>query len=370
MALPTSGAISLANVNTELGVASNTTRSLNDAAVRSLFGKASGVISMSDGYGKSSLWKGTISSNQLQLNLRQWAIANGWNGTAAAEITIAPGVYVYSDNTAAAALVIDGSWPAGIALVNNGYIMGKGGKGGGGAGYGDYTLVAPGAGGPAISLWTPVSISGNGYICGGGGGGATYSNERGGGGGQGGGQGGDASMQGYNPQTGTPSDPWFAAGGAGGAVGAAGSNGTYNGNTSWLMVAVSGGGGGRVVPGSATAGHNTSTTGYSLIVLPGRGGTGGGTGATQGSSSKGEVIYIRSGGGGAAGQAGENGDGLYMISLGGGGFGAQGGSAIANATYGTAGVAGGLGGKAVNLNGLSITWVGGFPSSRVFGAVS
>jgi hypothetical protein len=33
MTLPASGAISLANVNTELGAASNTTRSLNDATV-------------------------------------------------------------------------------------------------------------------------------------------------------------------------------------------------------------------------------------------------------------------------------------------------------------------------------------------------
>lgn len=54
MALPASGPITLNAVNVELGLAGTATISLNDAAVRTLFGIASGTISMSDGYGKSS----------------------------------------------------------------------------------------------------------------------------------------------------------------------------------------------------------------------------------------------------------------------------------------------------------------------------
>lgn len=54
MALPASGSISMNQVNVELGAAGTTQRSLNDAAVRTLFGKASGQISMSDGWGKSN----------------------------------------------------------------------------------------------------------------------------------------------------------------------------------------------------------------------------------------------------------------------------------------------------------------------------
>lgn len=55
MTLPVaSNAISMAQVNTELGKAANAPISLNDAAVRSLFGKPSGAISLSDGWGKSS----------------------------------------------------------------------------------------------------------------------------------------------------------------------------------------------------------------------------------------------------------------------------------------------------------------------------
>jgi len=54
MTLPASGAISMNQVNVELGSAGTTQRSLNDTAVRTLFGIPSGQISMSNGYGKSS----------------------------------------------------------------------------------------------------------------------------------------------------------------------------------------------------------------------------------------------------------------------------------------------------------------------------
>lgn len=55
MALPASGEITMAMINTELGYASNATISLNDTAVRNLAGKPSGQIAMNDFYGKSSI---------------------------------------------------------------------------------------------------------------------------------------------------------------------------------------------------------------------------------------------------------------------------------------------------------------------------
>jgi hypothetical protein len=56
MTLPVSpNSISLSQVNTELGLTSTATISLNDTAVRALFGRTSGTISMSDGWGKSDV---------------------------------------------------------------------------------------------------------------------------------------------------------------------------------------------------------------------------------------------------------------------------------------------------------------------------
>jgi hypothetical protein len=54
MALPASGAISLSAVNTELGLSATAAIGMNDSAVRTLFGVASGAIGMGDGYGKAN----------------------------------------------------------------------------------------------------------------------------------------------------------------------------------------------------------------------------------------------------------------------------------------------------------------------------
>lgn len=55
MALQTSGAISLSNVNVELGRSSTAQISLGETAVRNLAGVASGAISLSNLYGKSNV---------------------------------------------------------------------------------------------------------------------------------------------------------------------------------------------------------------------------------------------------------------------------------------------------------------------------
>lgn len=65
MALPATGTIALSQVNTELGFASTTNISLNQTSVRTLFGKASGAISMSDGYGKAIITYTTLDPANL-----------------------------------------------------------------------------------------------------------------------------------------------------------------------------------------------------------------------------------------------------------------------------------------------------------------
>jgi hypothetical protein len=173
MTLPVSGPISLSAVNTELGLASTTLISLNQASVRTLAGVSSGAISLNNLYGKSNVFAFTISTNQTNANLRTLALAAGWGGTSAVQATINAGVSINGtvQNNSTAALTIDGSFPAGVTLTNNGTIVGVGGNGGisGGGEVGQ-------AGGRAMLASVAVTIANNGTIAGGGGGGSAAGN--------------------------------------------------------------------------------------------------------------------------------------------------------------------------------------------------
>jgi len=346
MPLPSSGPINFSEVNVELGLISTAQISLNDASVRTLFQVPSGAIAMSNGYGKANAFAGTISFNQTNLNLRTWALANGWNGTLPATVTVNADVYVYSTVTSLSGLVIDGSWPGGITLVNNGFILGCGGNGGGSE-RNNIPATSATAGGNAISLGTNVTIQNNGYIAGGGGGGG--SRYGGGGGGAGGGTGG----------TGINSANGALAGGAGGAPGAAGSNGAAG---SWssggtTFQADSGGGGGRILPGTGGGGGARPPT------AP-RGGIGGGAGGGGGGGAFTAPAPVEGTAGGAGGSANNNGTSIggsvNSGGGGGGGWGATGGSAVRGTT-------GAVGGRAIALNGFTATISG---SGIRYGATS
>jgi hypothetical protein len=325
--------ISAQNINTELSRSATTTMSFNETPVRGLAGKTTDLttISMLDLSGKSSRKPITGTAQTLfSVNTTQTTINIGLlpgyvAGKTDVTITVNSGVYVYSTSTSSAALTITGATTGDtVTLVNNGYIIGKGGDGGATTS----TYAAGYAGGPAISLGCPITIANYRYIAGGGGGGAA--SVSGGGGGAGGGTGGTY------PQY---------AGGAGGGPGAKGANAA---DLSSLGYSLSGGGGGRILPGTATP------TGYYNY-----GGYGGDAGGASGLSLYYLYGYgVPTQGGGGAGNPGV--DSPYSgNSGGGGGWGARGG----HATPGGSG--GGAGGAAVISNGNTVTWAA---TGTVYGA--
>lgn len=264
------------SINIELGQSATATISLNDSNVRTLLGKASGAISLSDAYGKSNAFAFTISSNQTNANLRTLAVNAGWNQSTKVIATIAGGVIISSNSTGTPALTVSGSFPGGVDLINNGVIVGMGGNGGRGASsFPPNALSTPGgAGGTALGVLVAVSVNNaSGTIAGGGGGGGgggNYDSKGTGNGGAGGGGGGRSSAVANS------------SGGAGGVSnfsnGSAGSAGTYssagnggNGGSAFGGVAGSGGTGGDW----GTAGNNGNLANTARWNPPSVGGSGG-----------------------------------------------------------------------------------------------
>ncbi len=313
MTLPSSGQITLNQVNVELGNSGTAQIDMNSAAVRTLFGVASGQIAMSNGYGKSNEYvltnEGTINgqSNRKQITVSSF-ISSGDT------IKVPSGFWVWSDSRTTPAMIID----IPCTVINEGKIIGKGGANNGSTG------------GPAIKINSGVSgvtitNSSGAYIAGGGGGGGQGQNG-GGGGGAGGGQGG------------------FGGSGGGGVLNATGSNGTSLGGSA----TVSGGGGGAGGGGAASCGAGGGYGGAGGRILPGSGGARG----TDGVSDP----LGNGGNGGSAGNAGGNATprnyGWPNNGAGGGaGWGARGGDGYYIGTTRS----GGNGGKAIDDSGVSYT---------------
>lgn len=299
MTLP-AGTISLSQVNVELTKSATATISMNDADVRALAGVASGAIGMSNLQGKTNVFTFTIASNQIDANLRTLAVNAGWNGTIPVQATINSGVWI-SGSVAAnstAALTINGSFPNGVTLINNGTIAGRGGNGGAGATYGG-SVGAGAAGGLALTASVGVTIQNNGTIAGGGGGGGGGSWRR---------VTGTCSM-GEDSCT-------INAGGGGGGGGR--SNASYN---------ASGGGAGGSTFNGGSQSCNSSAQAQAGGTGTSSGPGGGGAGALSQSTLCGcpscqNVSGMAGGGGGAWGSAGAAGGTSGIVGGAGGGAGA------------------------------------------------
>jgi hypothetical protein len=301
----------------------------------------------------------SITTNIQNFNLSSALVAAGWNQTSAvvATISIDAGIYIWSDSTSLAALTVT-SLPASstVSILNNGYIMGKGGWGGdapvanGGVGV---SGVAGGTGGPAMSLGYNISLTNNSYIAGGGGGGG--SGTAGGGGGAGGG----ASANRISTGIGT-----VVAGGAPGAVGNVGTSfgAAGGGGNPFNQMTGAGASGGRIIPGTGGAGGIGT---FSAVAAQGKAdGAGGGGGGFLYVNALGADESFNGGAGGSANSAGSN---QVTVRGSGSGGGGGGGWGAAGGNNRTGSNVGGSGGKAINLNGYSVTYI---VTGTLYGAVS
>ena len=305
MALPASGAISLSDFNTELGITAGTTISMNDADVRGLLGLASGAeASFSDYYGASSVVDIalTIAADTNNYNIFSSKGGTYVAGKSSVTLTINSGVSVGSTSTGTYALDTGTGWASGdtITIVNNGTVRGRGGDGGDGGSSinnssGAKVSMSAGAsggiGGAAFRSQFATAITNNGTFAGGGGGdgggGANRyfeSGNKGGmqtiaGGGGGGGAGlGSGGAGGYagdytkvfaNPTT---TNNATADSGSSGTATAGGAGGVGRGNFNTDTNDYSGGAGGGL--GSAGSAGSTSTT-LSENTVAGAGGASG-----------------------------------------------------------------------------------------------
>jgi len=348
MTLASSGTMSIGgstatrSINLELGLSATANSSIGQSNFRTLAGVSSGAISLSNFYGKSNrvALSYTFSANTQNASLNVTSISGYIAGKSDITVTVNSGIYLWSSSTGTPGFTLSGGSSGDtVTLVNNGYIMGQGGNGGGGAG------GAGSSGGTALSIGFATTINNtnaSAYIGGGGGGGASGS-------------------FGSNPAYGG------GGGGAGGGSGGSGSGNSYSG---------SGGGGGSIGSSGGSGGSNSSNYGGG----GGGGAGGGGGGANSGGSSKAPQYFGAGGGGGGRifpGSGGAGGSGIG--GAGAGGSSNNAGSAGTNAGSGGGGwgasgansnrARGGSGGRAVLLNGNSVTWVSG-NTTRVYGSVS
>lgn len=312
MALQSTGAISLGDVEGEFGGSAPT--SISEYYDADTGVPASGEISLSDFYGTSARATVTltISSGTNNYNIYTQASADAAYDAGKTDVTLTVNANVGSTSTSNPA-IDTGVFASGdtVKIINNSRIMGKGGVGGaGGAGSSNPTAGSNGGnGGTAIKLQFPITLDNqdriNGGAGGGGGGGAAYGR----------------NYDGKFNRT-------ASAGGGGG-----------------------GGGAGRTVTagGSGGGGNGTGSNGATSTNLNGGAGGSGGAYTNLPASAYG-------GDGGNGGNQGANGSN------------GSSGSATGNqSAIGRPGGTGGAAGKAIALNGHSVTYV---TTGTINGAVS
>lgn len=131
MALQTTGAISLGDVNVELGNARTATINMGSSAVRGLFDRASGECKLAfHGRGKSNTTQLTIAANTNNYDIGAAVLAAGGDKATNVQLTINSGVTVGSTSSSTAAMYTGTGWGSGVTIniTNNGSIVGASGS--------------------------------------------------------------------------------------------------------------------------------------------------------------------------------------------------------------------------------------------------
>ena len=290
MALPAAGnSISLQQVNVELGNTGTDAINMGSSAVRTLFDDASGAISMSDGFGKSSelgLTASAASSANLK-TLFDNNTAGSWAGSTAKRFTIGA-------STTMGIITAPASMGGTLIIDLAGAIQGVAGSANGGAGATAMTIQSANI---TINMASGSSISGGGggggqggtggqgrfticqnsNNCGGTGIGSCHQDEdvicqyttSGGAGGAGGiGQGyGQSAANGSSGAGGGTQAGTGGAGGNGAAFGAAGAAGSAGGNGTYTSGSAGSGGGaaGRAITFSGLSAYTIIGTASGTI---------------------------------------------------------------------------------------------------------
>lgn len=123
----------------------------------------------------------TLTTPQVDFNLKTWAISQGWDGTSVIDLVVTANTTFDASGTGTFAFVKGTSWPVGSLFTLNGIFTVRG-HGGAGGPAGPPDSEAPGAngqsGGPAMSmsdatgLSVTIDFTQGGFIGGGGGGGS------------------------------------------------------------------------------------------------------------------------------------------------------------------------------------------------------
>jgi hypothetical protein len=272
MALPPSGTLSLANIQTEFGGTNPISLSeyyrnggLVPNAAQNASIPTSGAISIGNFYGSTNRIAISLTLSSSAYNYDVYANRGGSYvaGISDITVTVAPGVYIGSTSTGTYAMTVSSSFNAGdtVTIVNNGTIEGMGGAGGAaifGANAGNVGL----GGGNALYVARTTTIQNNSIIAGGGGGGgggAGYTPNKGGSDWGGGGGGG----AGYNPGAGG-AGPYGGASGTVTAGGVGGSSPYTTGGTGGGQGSA-GGSGGAISGANPRPGGAGGASGYYLV---------------------------------------------------------------------------------------------------------